>query len=75
MSEAVNALRGPDLGVLIITHYTRILEHVRPDFVHVLVDGRIVRSGGPEVADQLETTGYAEWGIKEEPVAAGIEEA
>jgi Fe-S cluster assembly ATP-binding protein len=75
VSEAVNALRGPDLGVLIITHYTRILEHVRPDFVHVLVDGRIVRSGGPEVADQLETTGYAEWGVKEEPVAAGVEEA
>jgi Fe-S cluster assembly ATP-binding protein len=75
VSEAVNELRGPDLGVLIITHYTRILEHVRPDFVHVLVDGRIVRSGGPEVADQLETTGYAEWGIKEEPVAAGVEEA
>ena len=75
VSEAVNALRGPELGVLIITHYTRILEHVRPDFVHVLVDGRIVRSGGPEIADQLETTGYAEWGVKEEPVAAGIEEA
>jgi Fe-S cluster assembly ATP-binding protein len=75
VSEAVNALRGPDLGVLIITHYTRILEHVKPDFVHVLVDGRIVRSGGPEVADQLETTGYAEWGVKEEPVAAGSEEA
>jgi len=75
VSEAVNDLRGPDLGVLIITHYTRILEHVRPDFVHVLVDGRIVRSGGPEVADQLETTGYAEWGVKEEPVAAGGEEA
>jgi Fe-S cluster assembly ATP-binding protein len=71
VSEAVNALRGSDLGVLIITHYTRILEHVRPDFVHVLVDGRIVRSGGPEVADQLETTGYAEWGVQEEPVAAG----
>jgi len=71
VSEAVNALRGPELGVLIITHYTRILEHVKPDFVHVLVDGRIVRSGGPEVADQLETTGYAEWGVKEEPVAAG----
>jgi Fe-S cluster assembly ATP-binding protein len=75
VSEAVNALRGPELGVLIITHYTRILEHVRPDFVHVLVDGRIVRSGGPEIADQLETTGYAEWGVKEEPVHIGIEEA
>ncbi len=75
VSEAVNALRGPELGVLIITHYTRILEHIRPDFVHVLVDGRIVRSGGPEVADQLEQTGYSEWGVKEEPVAAGMEEA
>ena len=75
VSEAVNALRGPELGVLIITHYTRILEHVRPDFVHVLVDGRIVRSGGPEIADQLETTGYAEWGVKEESVHIGIEEA
>src|SRR2546423_12407692 len=75
VSEAVNALRGPELGVLIITHYTRILEHVKPDFVHVLVDGRIVRSGGPEVADQLESDGDAEWGIKEEPVAAGVEEA
>ncbi len=55
----------PDLGVLIITHYTRILEFVRPDFVHVLVDGHFVLSGGPEVAERLEKTGYAEWGKEE----------
>ena len=68
VSEAINEMRGPSLGVLIITHYTRILQFVRPDFVHVLVHGQIVRSGGPEVAEQLEHTGYAEWG--DEPVAA-----
>jgi Fe-S cluster assembly ATP-binding protein len=65
VSEAINSMRGPDLGVLIITHYSRILEHVEPDFVHVLVDGQIVRSGGPEVAGQLEQTGYSEWGHEE----------
>ncbi|MGH7911357.1 MAG: Fe-S cluster assembly ATPase SufC [Candidatus Dormibacteraceae bacterium] len=67
VSEAINELQGPNLGVLIITHYTRILEFVKPDFVHVLVAGRIVRSGGPEIADELEQTGYAEWA--EEPAA------
>jgi Fe-S cluster assembly ATP-binding protein len=51
-------MRGPDLGVLIITHYTRILEYVRPDFVHIMLDGRIVREGGPELADELEDKGY-----------------
>ncbi|MFZ0214455.1 MAG: ATP-binding cassette domain-containing protein [Candidatus Dormiibacterota bacterium] len=61
VAEAINNLRGPDLGVLIITHYTRILEFIQPDFVHVLVDGKVVRSGGPEIADELEHTGYAEW--------------
>jgi Fe-S cluster assembly ATP-binding protein len=71
VSEAINEMRGPRLGVLIITHYTRILEFVKPDFVHVLVGGRIVRSGGSEVADELERTGYAEW--VEEPVPAGQE--
>src|SRR5918912_1223196 len=53
VSEAVNRLRGPELGVLIITHYTRILNYIKPDFVHVLVDGRFVLSGGSEVADML----------------------
>ncbi|MDQ6773374.1 MAG: Fe-S cluster assembly ATPase SufC [Candidatus Dormibacteraeota bacterium] len=66
VSESINSLRGAHLGVLIITHYVRILEHVRPDFVHVLVDGQIVRSGGPEVAQSLERTGYAEWGVDAE---------
>jgi Fe-S cluster assembly ATP-binding protein len=72
VSEAINSMRGPDLGVLIITHYTRILEFIKPDKVHVLVDGRIVRSGGPEVADQLEKTGYSEW--VDEPATIGSEE-
>jgi Fe-S cluster assembly ATP-binding protein len=61
VSEAINQMRGPDLGVLIITHYTRILEFIKPDFVHVLVNGNFVLSGGPEVADQLEAHGYSEW--------------
>ncbi len=61
VSEVVNRMRGPDLGVLIITHYTRILNFIRPDFVHVLVDGAFVLSGGPEVADRLEAKGYSEW--------------
>ena len=72
VSEAINGLRGPGLGVLIITHYTRILQFIKPDFVHVLVHGQVVRSGGPEVADQLERTGYSEW--VDEPAAAGIDE-
>jgi len=67
VAEAVNRMRGPELGVLIITHYTRILEFIKPDYVHVLVDGRFVLSGGPEVADRLEKTGYSEWGDVEEP--------
>jgi len=58
VSDGVNALRGPDLGTLIITHYTRILRYVRPDFVHIMLDGRIVREGGAELADQLEEQGY-----------------
>jgi Fe-S cluster assembly ATP-binding protein len=61
VAEAVNGMRGPELGVLIITHYTRVLQYIRPDFVHVLVHGNIVRSGGPEVADELERNGYSEW--------------
>jgi Fe-S cluster assembly ATP-binding protein len=64
VSEAINQMRGADLGVLIITHYTRILEFIQPDFVHVLVNGNFVLSGGPEVADQLEARGYSEWGVE-----------
>jgi Fe-S cluster assembly ATP-binding protein len=58
VSEGVNALSGPDLGVLVITHYQRILDYIKPQFVHVLMEGRIVRSGGPELALQLEERGY-----------------
>jgi Fe-S cluster assembly ATP-binding protein len=71
VSDAVNRMRGPELGVMIITHYTRILKFVKPDFVHVLVHGEFVRSGGPELADWLEAKGYSEW-VKEpakEPAA------
>jgi Fe-S cluster assembly ATP-binding protein len=53
-------MRAPDKGVLLITHYQRLLEYVRPDRVHVLTGGRIVRSGGPELAEELEREGYAE---------------
>lgn len=58
VAEGVNALRGPDLGFLVITHYQRILNYVTPDFVHVMLDGRIAHSGGPELAQELESLGY-----------------
>jgi len=60
VSDGVNALRGPDLGVLLITHYQRILNYIKPDFVHVMIDGRIVESGGADLALHLEEHGY-EW--------------
>ncbi len=58
VSEGVNALRGPELGILVITHYQRILNYIKPDVVHVMMDGRIVESGGPELALHLEEHGY-----------------
>ncbi|MGQ0625232.1 MAG: Fe-S cluster assembly ATPase SufC [Sporichthyaceae bacterium] len=59
VSEGVNRFRaGGDVGVLLITHYTRILRYIAPDFVHVFVGGRFVEEGGPELADQLESEGY-----------------
>ncbi len=58
VSEGVNALTGPDLGVLIITHYQRLLNYIKPDFVHIMFNGRIVESGGPELALRLEEQGY-----------------
>jgi Fe-S cluster assembly ATP-binding protein len=64
VSEGVNQLKSPDLGVLVITHYQRILNYVKPDQVHILVAGRIVLSGGPELALELEDKGY-DW-LKEE---------
>jgi Fe-S cluster assembly ATP-binding protein len=67
VSDGVNAMRDPERGFLIITHYTRILGYVKPEFVHIMLDGKIVREGGPELADTLEERGY-EW-IKEEVAA------
>ncbi|HPC07069.1 MAG TPA: Fe-S cluster assembly ATPase SufC, partial [Anaerolineaceae bacterium] len=58
VSEGVNALRGPDLGVLLITHYQRILNYIKPDYVHVMLGGRVVESGGPDLALHLEEHGY-----------------
>jgi Fe-S cluster assembly ATP-binding protein len=58
VSEGVNALSGPDLGVIVITHYNRILNYIKPDKVHVMVDGRIQAEGGPEMALELEARGY-----------------
>jgi Fe-S cluster assembly ATP-binding protein len=68
VADGVNALRGPNMGALIITHYTRILQYVKPDFVHIMLNGRIVQEGGADLADHLEEKGY-DW-IREE-VAAG----
>ena len=59
VAEGVNALRSPDRAFLVITHYQRLLDYIRPDVVHVLADGRIVETGGPELALELEAHGYA----------------
>ena len=59
VAEGVNALRSPDRAFIVITHYQRLLDYIRPDVVHVLADGRIVESGGPELALELEAHGYA----------------
>ena len=58
VAEGVNALAGPGLGILIITHYNRILSYIRPDIVHVLIDGQVVRSGGADLANEIEERGY-----------------
>jgi Fe-S cluster assembly ATP-binding protein len=68
VAEGVNAFTGPEMGVLIITHYQRILHLVKPDAVHVMFEGRIVKEGGPELVEQLEEKGYG-W-IREEVEAA-----
>ena len=68
VANGVNSLKGPDMGVLIITHYQRILHLVQPDFVHVMVEGRIVKEGGPELVTLLEERGYG-W-IRDEVEAA-----
>jgi len=64
VAEGVNRLVGPEMGVMIITHYQRILRYIKPDHVHILLDGRIVKSGGAELAEALEEKGY-DWVKKE----------
>lgn len=61
VAEGVNALMNPEMGLLLITHYQRLLNYIKPQFVHVLVEGRIVRSGGPELAEELEASGYEQF--------------
>jgi Fe-S cluster assembly ATP-binding protein len=71
VSEGVNRVRGTGIGTLLITHYTRILRYIPADRVHVFFDGRIVESGGPELADQLEAEGYARFtGVHETAAVA-----
>ena len=64
MADGVNKLRGEDRAMLVITHYQRLLNYIVPDQVHVLSHGKIVRSGGKELALELEESGYAEFGEK-----------
>lgn len=60
VADGVNALRSPDRAFLVITHYQRLLDHITPDVVHIMADGRIVQSGGPELALEVENNGYAD---------------
>lgn len=60
VSEGVNALRSPDRAFLVITHYQRLLDHIKPDVVHIMFDGRIIKTGGPELALEVEKNGYAD---------------
>jgi Fe-S cluster assembly ATP-binding protein len=70
VSEGVNALRGDSIGILVITHYQRILNYITPDVIHIMMDGRIVESGGPELALQLEEQGY-DW-VREKYPNGGV---
>jgi len=71
VAELVETLRNPDLGVLIITHYSRILRYMNVDRIHVMVSGAIVESGGPEVAERLEASGYAGFNEQGESASPG----
>jgi Fe-S cluster assembly ATP-binding protein len=73
VAGGVNALRSPERAMILVTHYQRLLTYIVPDFVHVLVEGRIVRSGGKELALELEERGYA-W-LEEAPAPAGVLES
>lgn len=61
VAEGVNAVMNPEMGLLLITHYQRLLNYIKPQYVHVLVEGRIVKSGGPELAEELEASGYEKY--------------
>ena len=74
VADGVNALRGPERSMIVVTHYQRLLDYLRPDRVHVMANGRIVTSGGPELALELEEKGYG-WIEKEPPPAPGRVEA
>jgi Fe-S cluster assembly ATP-binding protein len=71
VAHGVNSLRSPDRSMVVVTHYQRLLDYIVPDFVHVLSDGRIVKSGGKELALELERNGYAGLGISDEEEAVG----
>jgi len=71
VAGGVNALRSPDRSMIVVTHYQRLLNYIVPDFVHVLSEGRIVKSGGKELALELEESGYAGMGIEDEEEAVG----
>src|SRR5205085_11940571 len=70
VSKGVNAMRSPDRAMIVVTHYQRLLNEIVPDFVHVLANGRIVKSGGPELALELEEKGYAEIEDTRQPMPA-----
>jgi len=69
VAKGINGLRSPQRAIILVTHYQRLLDHVQPDRVHVLADGRISRSGGPELAGELERTGYGKPGERDAPAA------
>ena len=70
VAAGINTQRSPERGILLITHYQRMLNYITPDFVHVLVDGRVVRSGGAELAHELEATGYEGFRVPMDAVSA-----
>jgi Fe-S cluster assembly ATP-binding protein len=69
VAGGVQELVGPEMGALLITHYQRILNYVKPDYVHVFVGGKIVEQGGPELAQKLEREGYEAFGVEEKEAA------
>jgi Fe-S cluster assembly ATP-binding protein len=71
VASGVNAMRSPDRAMVVVTHYQRLLSEIVPDYVHVLADGRIVKSGGKELALELEEGGYASLGLQDEAEAVG----